>query len=347
MNSSNTFPNGLYAPYGFNDNNFNRQSFPSNTYPMKGGLPGNPLGRFNPMTTNTQKLGNMSNFQQAYIPHEPLIEKIDYANQNVLLHNNVGDPVLDEQIIEYRLNIDSSDRDIRRYPDPFSFVVKFSSIGVGKVEIEEYIDSYNKAKGTKIEEQYIHGPPLPYINREFRNVKYVKLENIILPQFNVFHEDENDCFVCDKENSLVKKPYVSLVIKELNCSRTYNTSDNTTHLNDEGKPYTPPKPFALIIPDKIYGKNYAGTPYYGTKIFYNSQLGNLAQLSIDFCDSRGLPIRFEHLLTYEDLRRAELESGSVSQSDPRHPLNEHNQVHLSLLVGVVESQINTNTKFEF
>jgi hypothetical protein len=36
----------------------------------------------------------------------------------------------------------------------------------------------------------------------------------------------------------------------------------------------------------------------------------------------------------------------ISTSDIRHPLNRRLQVHVSFIIGVIESQINTNTKFE-
>jgi hypothetical protein len=52
----NNFPsNSNFSPVGYNDNNFNRRTVPSNIFPMDGGMTGNPTGRFNPHSTNSQR----------------------------------------------------------------------------------------------------------------------------------------------------------------------------------------------------------------------------------------------------------------------------------------------------
>jgi len=352
MNSSNTFPNSTYPPYGTNDNNFNRKGFPSNTYPMNGGFNGNPTGQFNPMSSNLQynmnKTPSMTKFPESYIPNNPIIEKIDYTNKNQLLHNNVGDNVLDETVVEYRINIDSADRDIFTYPNPFSFVVKFNPPSRNFVQQEVYVDPHNKSKGTKIHETLIKGPPKPHIEKEFRNVKYIKLENVILPQNTKIKIDENDNPTgFDPEGSLLGDRYVSLVIKELESNRTFTTGDDSTRYDeDTGKLYTPPRPFAIIIPDKILVNYYAGTPFYGSKIYKNSALGNITQLTIEFYNSMGEPIKIHELFHPHEIKQREIDNDAVPKSDLRHPLNKRLQVHLSLIIGVVEGQINNNTQLE-
>ena len=350
MNTSNTFPNAQYAPFGTNDNNFNRVSFPSNIFPIDGGLTGNPLGRFNPLSTNSQHLSQMSNFQQAFEPNHPIIEKIDYVNKNHLLHNNIGENVLDEHVVEYRLLIDSLDRDIKYYPNPFSFTVQLNPISSSVVRHEEFVDHKDKSKGKKLVETKFEAEPPPHINKEFVNVKYVKLENIILPQFHKLKPKAN-CkheFEFDPCGHLTTERFVSLVIKELNGDRVFTTFDTNSRADDKGNNYTPPTPFAIIIPDKLLGANYyAGTPYYGSKIYKNSLLGNLTKLTIKFYDSNGVPLEYDDLFTFEDLQEYEFDNGEpLPTTDLRNPLNKRIQVFFSLIVGVVESQINTQTKFE-
>lgn len=352
MNSSNTFPNSMYPPSGFNDNNFNRTSFPSNTFPINGGMTGNPVGRFNPLTTNAQYNMNatsMSNFKNAFDQHNPIIEKIDYVNKNLLLHNNIGDNVLDEHVVEYRITIDSLDRDIRYYPDPFSLTVKFNPISASNIQHEEYIDYKNKSIGTKIVESRFEGAPAPSINKEFKNVKYVKLENVILPQFSKTKQKSDGTFEFDSSSHLVTDRNVNLVIKELDCERTYTTSNGVTRTDENGKCYTPPTPFAIIIPDKLLGLNfYAGTPYYGSKIYKNSLLGNITQLTIQFYDCWGMPLKYNNIFSYDDLQQYEFDNGEqLPITDLRHPYNKRIQTQLSLIIGVVESQVNTNTKFDY
>lgn len=326
---------------GYNDNNFNRKIFPSNIFPPNNGYPGNPFDRFNPNTHNP--LTGKATFIDAFKKHEPMIEKITYNNPNDLLHNNIGDVVLDEHIVEYRLNIDSLDRDISVYPDPFHFVVKFNPTSGGRVTTEVPVDYKNKMKGTKIVETFFKSPPGPYINKEFKNVKYIRLENVILPVHSNIKELDDGSFVFDKSSNLLNDRYVSLAIKELDCYRTYSTNDNSTRAFNHSL-ITPPKSFAIIIPDKLFGYNfYSGSSFYGNTIFKDSHLGNVKQLSIDFYDSFGVPLHYDDLFTAAEVND---ENNDISIDDLRHPLNKKIQVHLSFIIGVVESQINTDPKFE-
>ena len=68
---------------------------------------GNPNANFNYMTpaTMNQMNNQISNFKNSYTPNTPLIEKQDYRNQNNMLHNNVGNSVLAENVIEYSIHM--------------------------------------------------------------------------------------------------------------------------------------------------------------------------------------------------------------------------------------------------
>lgn len=348
----NQFPNSLYPPSGYNDNNFNRTKFPSNIFPIKGAITGNPNGNFNPLSTNMQynmnNLPSMSNFRDAFEKTEPIIERIDYTNKNDILHNNIGNNVLDEHIVEYRVLMDSQDRDIRYYPDPFSYTVKFNPNAGGSIQHEEYIDYKNKSKGTKIVESKFAGAPSPVINAEFRNVKYIKLENVVLPQFSKLRKNKEGEYEFDPSSNLPTNRFVNLVIKELDCDRVYSTSDNVTRHDKKGHCYTPPSPFAIIIPDKLLGlQYYAGIPYYGSKIYKNSLLGNVTQLTIQFYDCEGVLLKYNDLFTYDDLQQYEFDNNEpLPKCDLRNPYNKRLQNHVSLIFGIVESQVNTNTKYE-
>jgi len=337
---------------GFNDNNFNRVSMPSNVFPVNGGMSGNFVGRFNPLTTNTQQnmsANSASNFKSAFEQNSPIIEKIDYINKNNLLHNNVGDNILDEHVVEYRILLDSADRDIKYYPNPFTYTVKFNPQSATNVQHEEYINPKKKNLGTKIVNTRFEGAPSPVINKEFKNVKYVKLENIILPQFSQLKKSKCGVYDFDSNSHLVSDRFVSLVIKELDADRVYATFDDVSRVDYEtGNSYTPPSPFAIIIPDKLLGLNYySGTPYYGSKIYKNSLLGNIGQMTIQLCNCQGIPLKYDDMFTYDELEEYEFEHHtSLPVNDLRHPYNKKTQTFISLIVGVVESQINTNSKFD-
>ena len=77
-------------------------------------------------------------------------------------------------------------------------------------------------------------------------------------------------------------------------------------------------------------------------------LGNLSRLTIEFYDSCGQKLEFNDIFNFEELEEYEFDHHKpLKRSDLRHPLNKRIQVTLSLIVGVVESQINTQTKFEY
>lgn len=343
-NGMNTFPSGNFSPFGYNDNNFNRQRFPSNIYPQNGGMSGNPMNNFNPLSTNGVKhFTKHSKFNNAYKRYNQIIEPIDYINKNEVLHNNIAENVLDEHIVEYRINIDSLDRDISVYPNVFDFKVKFNPPGGGMLRSEAIINGKLESVN-----EYVSGPPTPHINKEFKNVKYIKLDNIILPQYsNIIVENGEVDY--DPESFLVDDRYIALVIRELDCNRIFCTSDGNIRMDSNtGDIVTPPRPFAHIFPDKLLGKNYyTGTPYYGSKIYKNSLLGNINTLTIQFYNSCGTLLKYDNQFTAKEIAQSKIEGTPIPISDLRHPLNKLSQVHLSFIVGVVESQINTNTKFEY
>ncbi len=353
VQDSNVFPQGLFNGAGINSNNFNRQTVPSNQFPQYGNqstYTGNATGRFNSMSTNSMLPSNsqVSELSQAFHQNSPIIEKIDYTNPNKILHNNIGDNVLDENIIEYKVHIDSLDRDIKYYPNPFSFVVKFNPQGPSIVQTEEYISYKNKNNGTKIVETQFKGPPAPHINKQFKNVKYIKLESIILPQYGKIKVNDDGVWVFDPDGIIMTDRFVTLVIEELDCDRIFATSEGRVRTNEQGQIYKPPVPFATIILDKVLGFNYySGTPYYGNKIYKNSTLGNIGQMTIKLYDSTGQLLQYTDQFTYRQLKEYKrLNAIPLPITDLRHPLNKKTQTYMTFVVGVVDCQVNTNTKFD-
>lgn len=354
LNTAQGFPTNCAPPFGYNDNNLNRQRFPSNVYPQNGGNQGNPFGRYNPMTTNESgHVNQFTNFDLSYAQPDQIIEKINYRNQNHILHNNVGEYVLDPSIVEYRVDVDSLDRDINVYPDPLDFIVKFNPIpsGIVSTEINE------RGKLRRIDE-YFAGTPRPHIGREFRNVKYVKLDTAILPQrvgtvdCDKNKDDEDEISLKEEfydEDNLMNDRFISLVVKELTQDqpRYYSTMDDSYRILNNGTTTTPPKPFSNIVRDKILGPyHYCGIPFYGSALYKRVALGNLKQMSIQFYDSTGQKLQFNNLFTARQLKEADEAGCPISVKNPRHPLNRRHQVFLSFIVGVDEANINQDVKYE-
>ena len=311
---------------------------------------------------NSMQFNNpmMTPFNRAFETQPSLLEKQNFKNNHTLLHNNVAENIVDENVVEYRLYIDSFDRDIRYYQDPFSFTVKFNPAGSSVVRNEEkFLTKNKKIQKSRSVETRFEGSPAPHIMKEFKNVKYVKLENIVLPQFTKIRpikgknpnkwlpDDKDDKYEFDPESHLFGERYVSMVIKELESERILSTAEGMTRYDDKGETYNYKPPFALILPDKILGKSfYSGTSCYGTRVYKSTALSNITQLTIEFYDSVGIPLKYNDLLSFEDMEQFEFDNGTEFPiTDLRHPLNKKIQVCFTLVIGVVENCINTFTQF--
>lgn len=305
---------------GVNNNNFNRSNVPSNRYPPTGYQNNNPFGNFTPNSTNQQRVNQEQwhNFNQSFAVPQNILQRPDFTNYGEVVHNNIGEQVMDEHVVEYRINIDSTDRDISAFPDPFSYRVTFAPPS-GRI--------IRKSSGRILtaDEKY-NGPPEPHILIDFENVKYIKLDSIIVPIYTKLEDTGGGVWAIDTsdESAIHDDRFIMLKVKEFENEFTYGTNIAST------------KSFAQVIPDKLIGtKHCLGYPYYGSKTFKNSDLGNVHQMTFEFCDSRGNKIAIDGL-----------DSTVTDETDVRHPLYDAHQNHISLVIGVVEAQINNNTKFD-
>jgi hypothetical protein len=304
--SNSKFP--LNGGYNTNSNQYNL----TNMMPNQNWTSGNPNNNFRPQSTNQQNINKEQwvNFNKGFRESKPIIDPINYQNKNNLIHNNVGDYVLDEHIVEYRIMIDSIDRDVSKFKNPFKYVVKFNPSSDQTINLK---NGKTRFKGD-------HGPS---ILRSFKNVKYVKLDNLILPQHHKIVESTPDNWEIDTSESLNDDRFIILSIDELDNTQTYSTNNHSDA-------------FGIIIAGKCFGDKYfKGNPYNSQKYYKNSSLGNIDKLTIEFKDSFGEPLVIDNLDTQIE-----------DKNDPRNPLFKQHQNHMSLIIGVVESQINTNTKFD-
>lgn len=255
---------------------------------------------FNPrgITTNQMFNNKFSNYNSGFVPQRELISEPDYTNRGGVLHNNLGENLMNQDVEEYSIYIDSNDRDINIYPNPFSFSVRFG-------------DNHKKnEKG-------------PHIDIDFKNVKYIRLDSIILPRFIY-----NDSYTLNDEK-LTDWRYVSMNIDELNTgdSKIYSTSNSNPNKNSS-------RAFSYIYPDKWINRgHYLGYVNGGSRIYKYSNLGNIKKLTFTFSDDNGNEIKPNINLNSNDMQ------------DDDHPLNPDRQLFMSFKIGVVESQLNTNTQF--
>jgi hypothetical protein len=320
-----------------------------------------PSSTFSSMDNTSRSQGqNFRDFSQYNVEtsfqQNKVIEKMpDNKYLQNTLYDNLNDNLNKEQIQEYRLNIDSMDRDTTLYEDPFKYTVVFGPVvnsGLdstitrinNKQELKNEIKKINKqrtpnnpVKASQLDfdddmELLKENPNIlvnydntlkrifnPYITRDFVNVKFIRLDNVVLPRFNkvIINSNWNYCTSC----------------YGMNCDSCYSNSNSGTSITDDyqrvkaemikNDRYIPDDNhlgplftdrFVLvgikeiannsnlstnqinessftIFPDKYMGLLYwRGSPYYAVKIYKDSLLGNITKLSFEFFDSFGAPI---------------------------------------------------------
>jgi hypothetical protein len=307
---------------------------------------GNPFGNFNPITTNTmQSLNNQTfyNFKQGFGSQSPMIERPDFNNKNNVVHNNMNENLLNEQIIEYQVHIDSKDRSVETFNSPYKFTVTFGGAG-RKVQRKKVRTKTPDGKDVVeyIEEYVSNGTPGPIINRQFKNVKYIKLDYLILPKNLNITKDASGNYINSTNSTLnlARYKYLIVKIKELSSSRILST--NTTIGDDS----------FLIYPDKWLGDNVLWITSYGSRIYNNSLLGNLSRLTFVILTPNGEELTPIDLTTGKEIDFIEFEKKTSDKYTEEEFITLKNfiipslQSNISLLMGVVENELNVSTKYE-
>lgn len=257
-----------------------------------------------------------------------------FVNKNDLYMNNISENFLNEEIKEYSVMIDSKDRNYQIYTNPFEYTVTFNPLP----SCAEY-----DANGKKI----ISQTPNPVINDNFVNIKYIKLDRIILPYYTTV-----------KQNLYVDVEDSDDVVKLWDINTDKNLTDDLYVIMSIGSEYTDNNyrstndvladSFATIYYDSNANKSHwFGSTSNGYKIFPQDQLGKLDKLRIKFYNPYGVPLNCPHL---DKNIRSDMQCVCTSEySDPVcfrhnlfHPLNPIYQHHIHLKVGVVIPRIKKN-----
>lgn len=314
----------------------------------------NPNSTFYKSENNSGKLENLRDFSQFnvkenFTDHKPLLYMLDTKNKHNTLYDNLNEELMKETIEEYRINIDSYNRDISIYPNPFNYKVILGPVvnsGINatvaqkpnlKQELKENLKNTKKKSiknltnlsnlqdfnvDNSIEitsNAFIFDSPElivdytnnlknsynPYINRNFQNVKFIRLDTGILPRFNAvrINRDWNYCKESCIEKMYVKDDYerlknsiivnyryipddtaeyqlqtdrfVQIYIEEIRSNKNFGTNPITD------------KSFILVY-DKSLGILYwRGLPFSAVKTYKDSLLGEINSLTIQFYDSWG------------------------------------------------------------
>jgi hypothetical protein len=341
-----------------------------------------PNSTFNRPENNSSKLENLRDFNQNsfkdnFTDNKPELYMLNTKNKHNTLYDNLNEELMKETIQEVRLNIDSYDRDISIYPNPFNYVVTLGPVvnsGINatvvsrpsmKQELKENLKKNDKKyskhfnPGNKNNPNNPNNPlfknpefesdltnlnpndpnnPLnsieitsnaflftspelivdytnnlkksynPYLNRNFDNVKFIRLDAGILPKYNtvkINHEwspcrknnyqrkNIKDEFDRLKDTTLLNSRYIPDEFSEYNLQADrfvqIYVKEIRTNQNLGTNPVTD-KSFVLVN-DKSLGILYwRGIPYSAVKTYRDSLLGEIYKLSVEFYDSWGNPL---------------------------------------------------------
>jgi hypothetical protein len=153
---------------------------------------GDFMNQFNGFTNN---MNNGYNYNQAFNGSNTLIPSARHQKPN-LVHDNLYDDILYEQVTEHVVHINSSHRNTTYYKNPLNFTI-----------------SFNPGEDT----------PMPHINKRFRNVKYIKLHSIVMPVYHLWnkHELSRDDFInSDNEVDFTKTYIINKNGNEINIKET-------------------------------------------------------------------------------------------------------------------------------
>lgn len=231
----------------------------------------------------------------------PLIEKIDNNNLHNTLHDNLNDKIKFENIKEYQITIDSLDRDLTFYPDPYNFRLSMT------------------------------GPfTSPSINKSFRNVKYIKIDSLILPKYyDIKKEDETDEdseYIDDETKDTTKERFILLRFDNINQTNQLGTNEISN------------RPSILLYPYKKYNETFSlfKPVNINTNILCvnDSNLINLNNIDFSLYDGK-----------YEKLEFKNKNLEEKDENKINSPMNINKQIIINLRIGIIENNMNTEINY--
>jgi hypothetical protein len=271
----------------------------------------------------TQSYNSTNNINKAFSNNKEVIGKPDFTNRGNMMHNNMGDSLKDKIITEYKLHINSKDRDTTTYPSPFHFKLQFGST-----------QSFS-------------------INKKFTQVKYITIDNLILPKnvaIDVSRVSESIICPAGSEfttnvlnsiNPLTKltaNKYIVLKINELDNIKTMSTS---SELNGNS---------FIFYRDKCMGiDSDLWRPIHGTVVFYTSYLFTLSNMTISLYDFMDNPIKIvDHenndIIKYNITGLNQNYINYIDNTDSVSSTYTNNIIQMNILmsVGVIENELTIN-----
>lgn len=199
----------------------------------------------------------------------------DYSNPGDILHNNVAERVLLEQVLDNKLFIDTSIRDFSKSPEPFRFVVKFN--GTEAKTVDESVTLNGESFSYS---RYLSGDTDVVMDRIFKNIKVVAINNLILPNHIVYKTNEEDGSYETVGGKLAKTNYKYLILKIAELSNNRCFSNNKAF----GK-----ESFIMKMDDEVCHHNHRWIPVSNASLVYpDSRLMIINRLTVEICDDKGV-----------------------------------------------------------
>lgn len=200
-----------------------------------------------------------------------MLSRQQYVNPNNILHNNMPENILNTQTFDNKIFIDSVLKDFSKHPEPYKFIVKFNGIQPTTekiiVSIDDHEFSYDK---------FLKGDTTLVIHKEFKNVKYVNINALILPTHVDYETCQDGSYRKIGEHIGKKNKYLIMKIEELNNGRSYSNMKNL------GK-----DSFIMKLDDISGINNEFWIPIYGNVCYFDSRLETIDRLTVEICDERG------------------------------------------------------------
>ena len=138
----------------------------------------------------------------------------------------------------------------------------------------EWVDPTNKSLGKTIKKTVISGLSGPCINRSFKNVKFIRLDQIMIPRYCRVVKLNTGAFALDQAFMINSDRYIILNIKEL--QNMNNCGTNTLIEN------------GYFLPtDRVINEFFFSGYSPLNKVYNDNLLGNIDKLTIKFFTSDG------------------------------------------------------------
>ncbi len=276
-------------------------------------------------------------YSKSFIENNNLIPHTDFTNKNNMIHNNVRNDLASNYTADYRIHIDSATRSYESYPNPYKFNVIFG--GVGKT-----IDRNFNPQGELVITEF-EGQPAPKIARSFHNVKFIRLDHIIIPRTNVINVNDNDGTTeytigdIDTENT-ARYRYMIVKLKGVGNNRIFSTND----IIDENS--------FIIYPEREMGPNhYKWIPTYGSIVYPSSMLHSLKKIDFTITDEDGNLLKITDQNNNQINTKVLLEELKEEKNNDDPILLTFEDIHktmqtdIQISLGVVQNEINTMPSF--